>query len=225
MIKTKIKTPSLDQTEGPKEKSQERMLNHQKAQIQKNQSRLALPKAPNLSLNLRPPQKWISTIAKARQPPRTFDELMGTTIDFSAYVMNRLKIDYLIQEILVGRGFNMLKGTCKSFDELEYHIEKCYKAVNDKLDWNNSEGHAYLFDLSKPLSLIEDRGRQVVPADYFINIDLEYLKYGSSSSKYATSTTRTKAAKYNNIEGIEDMVQTLWSPVKVAVTPSKYDTQ
>nr|GEW49213.1 hypothetical protein [Tanacetum cinerariifolium] len=60
---------------------------------------------------------------------------------------------------------------------------------------NNPEGHAYLFDLSKPLLLIEDRGRQVVPADYFINNDIEYLKGGSKSSKYMTSTTRTKAAR------------------------------
>nr|GEW93247.1 hypothetical protein [Tanacetum cinerariifolium] len=133
------------------------------------------------SVDFRPPQKWISTIAKARQSPRTFDELMGTTIDFSAYVMNRLKIDNLTHEIFVGRGFNLLKGTCKSF------------------------GHAYPFDLSNPLSLIKDQGRQVVPASYFINNDLENLKGGSSSSKYATSTTRTKATKYDNIEGIEDM--------------------
>nr|GEY44785.1 hypothetical protein [Tanacetum cinerariifolium] len=62
---------------------------------------------------------------------------------------------------------------------------------------------------NKPLPLIEDRGRQVVPADYFINNDLEYLKGRSSSSKYATSTTRTKDAKYDNIKGIEDMVPTL----------------
>nr|GEZ20798.1 hypothetical protein [Tanacetum cinerariifolium] len=63
--------------------------------------------------------------------------------------------------------------------------------------------------LIKPLPLIEDRRRQVVPAHYFINNDLEYLKGGSSSSKYTTSTTRTKAAKYDNIKGIEDMVPTL----------------
>ncbi|GKD24020.1 hypothetical protein Tco_1225723 [Tanacetum coccineum] len=180
------------------------------------------PLTPNRSWNksksvdFRPPRKWISTIAKARQPPRTFDELMGTPIDFSAYVMNRLKIDNLTQEILVGLAFNLLKGSCKSFAELKYHFEECYKAVNDRLDWHNLEGREYPFNLNKPLSLIEDRGRQVVPADYFINNDLEYLKGGSSSSKYATSTTRTKADKYDNIEGIEDMVPTLWSPVKVA---------
>nr|GEU78781.1 hypothetical protein [Tanacetum cinerariifolium] len=55
-----------------------------------------------------------------------------------------------------------------------------------------------------------------LPADYFFNNDLEYLKGGSSSRKYTTSTTKTKAAKYDNIEGIKDMVLKLWSPVKVA---------
>nr|GEV55773.1 hypothetical protein [Tanacetum cinerariifolium] len=66
-------------------------------------------------------------------------------------------------------------GTCKSFIELEYHLEECYKAINDRLDWHNPEGRRYPFDLSKPLSLIEDQGCQVVPADYFINNDLKYL--------------------------------------------------
>ncbi|GKD29418.1 hypothetical protein Tco_1240196 [Tanacetum coccineum] len=72
-----------------------------------------------------------------------------------------------------------------------------------------------MFDLSKPLPLIMDRVRQVVPADYFINNDLEYLRGGSSSKRYTTSTTKTKVAKYD-ITGIEDMVPSLWSPVKVA---------
>ncbi|GKB56001.1 hypothetical protein Tco_0912187 [Tanacetum coccineum] len=52
------------------------------------------------SIDSRSPQKWISNIAKARQPPRTFNELMSTPIDFSAYVMHNLKIDNLTQEIL-----------------------------------------------------------------------------------------------------------------------------
>ncbi|GKA11229.1 hypothetical protein Tco_0690662 [Tanacetum coccineum] len=150
------------------------------------------------SIDSRPPHKWISTIAKARQPPRMFDELMDTPINFSAYVMNHLKIDNLTQEILVGPTFNLLKGSCKSFAELEYHFEECYKVINDRLDWHNPEGREYPFNLSKPLPLIEDRGRQVVPTDYFINNNLEYLKGRRSSSKYATSTTRTKAAKVRN---------------------------
>nr|GEU57609.1 retrovirus-related Pol polyprotein from transposon TNT 1-94 [Tanacetum cinerariifolium] len=58
---------------------------------------------------------------------------------------------------------------------------------------------------NKPLPLIEDQGRQVVPVDYFINNDLEYLKGGSSSSKYVTSTTRTKATKIITVTSVKVM--------------------
>ncbi|GJT27156.1 hypothetical protein Tco_0907431 [Tanacetum coccineum] len=167
-------------------------------------------------IDFRPPQTWISKMAKAGKPPTTFDELMSTHINFSAYVLHNLKIENLTQEHLVRPTFNLLKGACKSRVELEYHLEECYKAVTDKLDWMNPEGHEYPFDLSKPLPLIEDQGHQVVPANYFFNNDLEYLKGKSLSSKYTTSTTKTKAAKYDTIKGIEDMVQSLWSPVKVS---------
>ncbi|GJX34643.1 hypothetical protein Tco_0246200 [Tanacetum coccineum] len=143
---------------------------------------------------------------------------MSTPIDFSAFVMNHLKIDNLTQQHLVGPTFNLLKGACKSRVELEYHFKECYKAVIGHLDWTNPEGHQYPFDLSKPLPLIEVQGRQVVPADYFINNDLEYLKGGSLRRKYTTSTTKTKAANYDNIEEIEDMVQT---KIIIAVTHVK----
>ncbi|GJY66350.1 hypothetical protein Tco_0468588 [Tanacetum coccineum] len=172
-------------------------------------------------IDFRPHQTWISKMAKAGKPPTTFDELMSTPIDFSAYVLHNLKIESLTQEHLVGPAFNLLKGTCKSQVELEIHFEECYKAVTDKLDWTNPEGHEYPFDLSKPLPLIEDQGRQVVPANYFFNNDLEYLKGESLSSEYTTSTTKTKDAKYDTIEGIEYMVPLLWSPVKHDVLSTK----
>nr|GEX88348.1 hypothetical protein [Tanacetum cinerariifolium] len=62
----------------------------------------------------------------------------------------------------------------------------------------------------KDAESLKDRGHQVVPVDYFINNDLEYLWGGSSSKKYTTSTKKIKVAKYD-IQGIEDMVPLLWS--------------
>ncbi|GJZ81931.1 hypothetical protein Tco_0646925 [Tanacetum coccineum] len=50
-----------------------------------------------ISIDFRPPQTWINKIAKAEKPPLTFDELMNTPIDFSAYGINNLKIDNLTQ--------------------------------------------------------------------------------------------------------------------------------
>ncbi|GKC78556.1 hypothetical protein Tco_1129330, partial [Tanacetum coccineum] len=148
-----------------------------------------------------------------------FVEFMVTPIDFSAFMMNRLKIDYLTQELLTGPTYDLMKGSCKSVAELEYHLEEVFKATNDQLDWNNPEGTPYPHDLSKPLHLISNaRGHLVIPFDHFINNDLEYLKGGSLSHKYTTSITKTKAADYGQIKWIEDRIpRSMWSTVPVDV--------
>ncbi|GJW78550.1 hypothetical protein Tco_0140232, partial [Tanacetum coccineum] len=182
------------------------------------------PPTPNLDwskkrqVDFRPPQTWISQVAHAEEPLTSFDELNDTSFDFSAFVTNRLKIPNLTQEILVGPAFNLLKGTCKSITELEYHLEECSKATTERLDWHNPKNKPYPFDLRKPLPLIQDhRGRQIIPKDYFINKDLEYLKGGDLSRRYSTSVTKTKVATYE-LKWIEDLVPELWSPVQL-----KYD--
>ncbi|GJZ61277.1 hypothetical protein Tco_0617414 [Tanacetum coccineum] len=78
-------------------------------------------------------------MVSAAKDPLTFDELMATQIDLSKYAMNRLKIDNLTQAHLVGPVYELLKGTCKSSIELEYNMEECFKALTNKLDWNNPE--------------------------------------------------------------------------------------
>ncbi|GKA77704.1 hypothetical protein Tco_0784241 [Tanacetum coccineum] len=146
--------------------------------------------------------------------PLTFNDLMATPIDFSKYVLNGLKIDNLTQDILLGPAFNLLKGTCSSSIELEYNFYECFNALTDRLDWNNLEGDRYPFDLSKPLPLQGPPGNRTIVVDYFFNNDLEYLKTSYPKITYTTSITKTKAARYE-IEGIEYMVPTLWSPTKV----------
>ncbi|GJT19508.1 hypothetical protein Tco_0878214 [Tanacetum coccineum] len=162
-----------------------------------------------------PEQSWLNDLAKATKPPLTFDELMHTPIDFSAFAMNCLKIDNLTKEHLVGPFYNLLKGTCKSYVELDYTMEECYCALSEQLDWNNPEGHRCSYDLTKPLPVqMSSQGRQIVLVDFFFNNDLEYLRGGSNDKKYTCSTTKSKAARYK-LKGIEDMVSNPWSPVKV----------
>ncbi|GKC28994.1 hypothetical protein Tco_1036288 [Tanacetum coccineum] len=163
----------------------------------------------------KPTQKWLSDLAKAEKPSRTFNDLMSTLIDFSAFVMNRLQISELTQDILVGSDYNILKGSCRSYVELDYNMEECFKALADQLEWNNPEGDRYPFDLSKPLPLVMLGNRQIILVDYFFNNDLTYLQGRSTGRTYTTLMTKTKAAKYD-LAGIEDMVPNLWSPVKVA---------
>ncbi|GJT26306.1 hypothetical protein Tco_0906581 [Tanacetum coccineum] len=146
--------------------------------------------------------------------PLTFDELMATPIDFSKYAMNRLQIENLTQEILVGPVYNLLKGTCTSSIEFEYNMKECFKSLIDILDWNNLEGDRCPFDLTKLLSLKGSPGHLTVVVEYFFNNDLEFLKSSDPEKKYTTSITKTKAARYE-IVGIEDMVPTLWSTTKL----------
>ncbi|GKD44309.1 hypothetical protein Tco_1268954, partial [Tanacetum coccineum] len=76
-------------------------------------------------------ETWISQVAHAKEPRTSFDELMDTSFDFSAFVLNRLNIKDLTQEILVGPAFELLKSTCKSLTELEYHLEECSKEITE----------------------------------------------------------------------------------------------
>ncbi|GKD65724.1 hypothetical protein Tco_1307832 [Tanacetum coccineum] len=157
-----------------------------------------------------PVQPWLSNLARKEDTRESFDELMDTLLDFSAFMTNRLKVDTLTLELLVGPTFELMKGTCKSLVELEYFFEEVYKATTEQLDWTNPKGQQYPHDLRKPLPLIPNsRGRQVIHFDYFINNDLAYLSGGVSSKKYATSVTKTKAADYGHIKWIEDLVPNL----------------
>ncbi|GJR62859.1 hypothetical protein Tco_1505021 [Tanacetum coccineum] len=119
--------------------------------------------------------------------PLTFDDLMATPIDFSKYVLNRLKIDNLTQDILLGPAYNLLKGT-----------------------------YRYPFDLSKPLPLQGHPGHLTIVADYFFNNDLKYLKSSDLERTYTTLIKKTKATRYE-IKGIEDMVLALWRLKSVSV--------
>ncbi|GKC26026.1 hypothetical protein Tco_1028176 [Tanacetum coccineum] len=98
-----------------------------------------------------PMKETLMTLASyADKLSNTFDELMSTPIDFSAYIMNRLKITNLTQETLLGPAFRLLKGTRTNYAELEYDFEECYNALSEKLNWENPEGSDYPFDLTKP---------------------------------------------------------------------------
>nr|GEX94140.1 hypothetical protein [Tanacetum cinerariifolium] len=131
---------------------------------------------------------------------------MDTPVDFSNFLINRLNVDTLTPELLASPTYELMKGSCKSLVELEYQLEEVYKATTNQLDWVNPEGQQYLHNLLKPLQLIpNNRGRRVIPFDHFINNDLEYLRGGTSSRKYTTSVTKTKAADYGHIKWIKDL--------------------
>ncbi|GKA04097.1 hypothetical protein Tco_0676878 [Tanacetum coccineum] len=178
---TKIETPPLDQTEGRKEGNRVKMLGP--PEIQEEPSDIVEDSGMQQDQEFvtgyndeQPANKDVTKadcfkkpdqVVHAEEPPTSFDELNDISFDFSAFVMNQLKILNLTQETLVALAFNLLKGTYKSITELEYHLEECSKATTERLDWHNPKNKLYSFDLRKPLS------------------------------RYSTSVTKTKASTYD----------------------------
>ncbi|GJZ78757.1 hypothetical protein Tco_0643594 [Tanacetum coccineum] len=120
--------------------------------------------------------------SSAEKPSKTFDELISTLIDFSAFIMNGLKINNLTQETLLGPTFRLLKGTRSNYAELEYDFKECYKALSEKLNWENPEGGDYPFDLTKLLPLV-------------MSINLEDLQLGVESYQKKINVTKPETTK------------------------------
>nr|GEW75678.1 retrovirus-related Pol polyprotein from transposon TNT 1-94 [Tanacetum cinerariifolium] len=82
----------------------------------------------------------IIDLAELSDSRSSFNELMDTPMDFSNFLMNRLKVDTLTLKLLAGPTYELMKGSCKSLVELEILLEEVYKATTDQLVWVNPEG-------------------------------------------------------------------------------------
>nr|GFB49376.1 hypothetical protein [Tanacetum cinerariifolium] len=92
-------------------------------------------------------------LAKQADSCSYFNELLDTLLDFSNFIMNQLRVDTLTPELLARPTYELMKGSCNSLTELEYHLEEVYKATTDQLDWVNPEGQQYPNNLLQPLPL------------------------------------------------------------------------
>nr|GEZ91016.1 hypothetical protein [Tanacetum cinerariifolium] len=70
-------------------------------------------------------QKTASDSAPAEEPIYSQKHsTLDTPVDFSAFLMNRLKVDTLTPELLAGPTYELMKGSCKSLVELEFFLEE-----------------------------------------------------------------------------------------------------
>nr|GFA85938.1 hypothetical protein [Tanacetum cinerariifolium] len=107
MIKTRMKNPPLDQNGGQRdaEKHPEWFSQPKK------------PPSPNRDWNKTLPavhrstQPWISELEKQADTRSSFNELMDTPLDFSNFIMNRLRFDTLTPELLAGPTYDLVKGS------------------------------------------------------------------------------------------------------------------
>ncbi|GKD90208.1 hypothetical protein Tco_1365715, partial [Tanacetum coccineum] len=134
---------------------------------------------------------WFNEMVNADKNPRTFEDVIGSIINFINFTKNCLKKDKVTKSDLEGLAFKLMKGRHKNYIELEYNFEH------------------------KPLALHGALGHLTIPVDFFFNKYLEYLTNRNAEKKYATSLTKPKAAMYD-LEGIEQMIPKLWGSFNVA---------
>nr|GFA43134.1 hypothetical protein [Tanacetum cinerariifolium] len=158
-------------------------------------------------LSARNAQPWISVLANQTDARSSFNELLDTPIDFSNFIMNRLGIDTLTLELLAGPIYELMRGSCNSLTELEYHLEEVYKETMDQLDWVNPKGQQYPHNLLQPLPLIPDnQGCSVIPFKHFINNDLEYLRGATGLDDDKIYKFKEGDLKRLHIQDIKDML-------------------
>nr|GEW25636.1 retrovirus-related Pol polyprotein from transposon TNT 1-94 [Tanacetum cinerariifolium] len=166
MMLIRMKNPPLDQTRGQRDVEKEKSLSQGPMQTTSQIEEPSHPKfdtcaedQPIIQSSQHP--KWFSQ----QQKPPSLDCAWNKTVDT------------LTPELQAGPTYELMKGSCKSLVELEYHLEEVVKATIDQLDWVNLEGQQYPHNLLKPLPLIpNNQGRRVIPFEHFINNDLEYLR-------------------------------------------------
>nr|GEW82221.1 hypothetical protein [Tanacetum cinerariifolium] len=90
-------------------------------------------------------QPWISELVKQSDSRSSFNELMDTPVDLSAFLMNRLRVDTLTLELLVGPTYELMKGSCKSLESArDVYSKRRIIAVTELkiVEWHNYK-HLY----------------------------------------------------------------------------------
>ncbi|GJX30634.1 hypothetical protein Tco_0238713 [Tanacetum coccineum] len=156
-----------------------------------------------------PEQTWFIDLEKNAKDLADFDDILGTTFYFSNFVKHRFQKDTLTKADLEGPVYQLLKGTCRSFIELEYHLEQRYLTFFEQLDWINHEGDNTPKDFSNPLPLVGAPNHLYIQATYFFNKDLKCLRTENlEEKKYSASTIKTRAIRYE-LYRVEEMVENL----------------
>nr|GEZ95963.1 hypothetical protein [Tanacetum cinerariifolium] len=82
------------------------------------------------------PPHLVFETAKQADSRSSLNELLDTPIDFSNFIMNRLCVDTLNPVLLAGPTYELMRGSCTSLTELEYHLEEVYK--RQWINWTGS---------------------------------------------------------------------------------------
>nr|GEV73866.1 hypothetical protein [Tanacetum cinerariifolium] len=149
-----------------------------------------------------PKNNWASSLASTYSPPPE-DSLLAQTggmAMFMDWFCKTQGITKLKPQDLDGPAFELVKVFHPNVIHLQYQIKECHKLLTDSVDES-----IIRHNVSKPLPLGGPPDQVTIQSDFFLNKDLEYLRYGSKGGRPALSISKIKAAYYPDV-GLEQMV-------------------
>nr|GFA03310.1 hypothetical protein [Tanacetum cinerariifolium] len=81
-----------------------------------------------------PEQSCFNDMLNAYKGPATFDDILGSVVDFTNFTKKFLQKDKITKVDLEGPAFKLLKEKYKNYIELEYNFQECYRALIDLTD-------------------------------------------------------------------------------------------
>nr|GEY70544.1 hypothetical protein [Tanacetum cinerariifolium] len=97
-------------------------------------------------------QPWISELAKQTNSRLSFNKLMDTPLDFSDFLINRLKVDTLTLELLAGPTYELINGVTKLVAENE-HLKQTYKQLYYSIKSSRVRSKEQCDDLIKQVNI------------------------------------------------------------------------
>ncbi|GJW41260.1 hypothetical protein Tco_0067105 [Tanacetum coccineum] len=130
----------------------------------------------------------------AEKDPVTFDDLIGSTVDFTKFAQHCLKKDKLMKAYLKGPAFKLLKGNYRNYIELEYSMEQLCITSTWATTIETCQKELGLKRIRKEqlqLVLVSDSIDRLVPS-CFVIFDLEPLSLSFDFDRLKGSTTTVR---------------------------------
>ncbi|GKE02441.1 hypothetical protein Tco_1390424, partial [Tanacetum coccineum] len=110
----------------------------------------------------------------------------------------------------VSDAYEVVKVFYPDIIHLQFQIEECHKMLTDQVDWANPEGDQVRINVNRPLPLGAPPGHVTIQTEFFLNKDLEYLRFSNKGSMHVLSISKMKAASYPDF-GLELLVpEQMW---------------
>nr|GEW29914.1 copia protein [Tanacetum cinerariifolium] len=115
---------------------------------------------------------------------------------FMNWYCQKVNKTVLTQADFKGQAYEVVRAFYPNVIHLQFQMKECNKMLTDQITWVNPKSDQVRIDVSRPLPLGSPLGHVTIQTQFFLNKDLDHLRYGNKGSRPALSISKMKAACY-----------------------------